>query len=265
MGKIIEKFEELKKNNKKGLIVFLTAGDPDLETTYKLVKEIEKNGADIIELGIPFSDPIADGPIIQSSSQRALKQNINIPKILKLVKKLKKEIKIPIVLMSYYNPIFNYGVEKFINDCKNSKVGGLIISDLLPEEADEIKNLAKKNEIDLIFLLSPTTEEKRMRMISKSSTSFIYCISRTGVTGLQKELPRELKNFIKKVRKITKKPIGIGFGISNKEQAKEVAKISDAVIVGSAVVKLIEENLVKPELLVKKVGNLIKELKTAIS
>lgn len=260
MGGVVEKFKELRKKNKKGLIIFLTAGDPDLKTTFELVKEIEKNGADIVELGIPFSDPIADGPIIQASSQRALKNNVNIKKILEMTKELTREINIPVILMSYYNPVFKYGIEKFLKDCRISKVAGLIISDLLPEESQEIRELSKKNDIDLIFLISPTTSERRIKTISRFSKGFIYCVSRTGTTGIQKKLSEDLEEFIKKVRKITKKPLAVGFGISESSHVKEVAKISDAVIVGSAVVKLIEENLKSPYL-IKKVGEFVKRLK----
>jgi tryptophan synthase alpha chain len=263
MSKIKQKFYNVKTKNKKLLIPFITCGDPDIDTTSSLVIEMEKNGADIIELGIPYSDPLADGIIIQRANTRALSKNINIKNAFELIKSLREKTNIPIILMTYYNPVYNYGIKNFARDAKDNGCDGVIISDLPPEESEELRKYTKKFGVDLIFLLAPTSTEERIKLIDKLSSSFIYCISRYGTTGLRNDLYLGLEDFIKNVRKHTKKPLGVGFGISNQEQAKKVSKFCDAIIIGSAIVKIIEENLENKNL-VKSVGRFIKNIKEVI-
>lgn len=261
MNRILQKFQELKHKNEKGLIIFLTAGDPDLSTTYKLILECEHSGADIIELGVPFSDPIADGPIIQASSQRALKKGVNLDNIFSTVEKIRKRSQIPLIIMTYYNPLYKYGVKNFFQKAKKVGLDGVIITDILPNDEKEVKEENQKNNISLIYLVAPTTTDERIKCIDKLTTSFIYCISRTGVTGEQKELDNALHNFMKRVRKISDKPLAVGFGISSAEQAKKASKIADAVIVGSAIVKFLGEKNSQMEMEIK---NLVGEIKNSL-
>jgi len=263
MNRIDKKFKELKKENKTASVVYVTAGDPFLAVTKKIVFKLEDSGADIIELGVPFSDPLADGPTIQAASARALKNKTSLKGIISLVRELRKKTDIPLVFMMYYNSIFRFGVEKFVRAAKSSGVDGVIVPDLPPEEAGDLINISKKSGFATIFLLAPTSTKKRMQLISKHSTGFIYYVSSTGVTGVRKKLPVEIKGHIGQIKKITNKPVCIGFGISSPKQAKAMAELSDGVIVGSAVVKIIEKNLNKKDL-VEKVGRFVKGLSNAV-
>lgn len=264
MNKIDKKFLELKKENKKAFIAFITAGIPSLKMTGDIVLTLEKSGADIIELGIPFSDPLADGPTIQEASLQALKKNINLKKILNFVKDLRKKTDIPIIFMTYFNPILKLGIERFINDCKISKVDGLIIPDLPYEEACELIKLSKKKEISTIFLVAPTSTNDRIKNITRFSTGFIYYVSLTGVTGTREKLPSEITTKIKLVKSMTKKPVAVGFGVSKPEQAKTLAKIADGIIVGSAIVKIILKNISNKEELLNKLEVYSKTMANAI-
>ena len=264
MNRINEKFKQLKRLKKKAFIPFITAGDPTLKITKELVRDFEKAGADIIELGIPFSDPLADGPTIQAASQRALKRDVSLLKILNMVKTLRKEgISVPIALMTYYNPIFHYGERSFILAAKESGVDGLIIPDLPPEEARVLISLTKKAEISTIFFISPTTTKLRRAMIAQKSTGFIYYVSLTGVTGTRQTLSNQFIQDIKQIKKETDTPICVGFGISTASQVKSVTKIADGVIVGSAIVKEIEKKMGDKDL-VKHVTRFVKSLIKAI-
>ncbi len=263
MSRISKKFKELRANNRKGLIVFITAGVPDLQTTGALILELEKSGADIIELGIPFSDPMADGPVIQRSSQRALEAGITITKILKLVKGIRRKTEIPLVLMGYYNPILNYGEKKFIRDSVNAGVDGLIVPDLPPEEGENVIREGMAKGLDIIFLLAPTSTEERIKLIVQVSQGFIYYVSLTGVTGMREQKMDSIKPMIKKIRRLTDQPIAVGFGISSPQQAGEVAGLADGVIVGSAVVNIIERYPDKSECL-NRVGHFVRSLKKGI-
>lgn len=236
------KFKELRRKGQKALISYITAGDPSLELTYELVLELEKRGADIVELGVPFSDPLADGPVIQSASERALKNGTSLSKVLDLVHLLRKTTQIPIALLSYYNPIYKYGVAKFVKDASSVGVDGVIIPDLPPEEAKILIHEARIKNLATIFLLAPTSTPERIRLISRASTGFIYCVSLTGITGMREKLETELVRFIRQVRLITSKPIGVGFGISTKEHVHQITTIADAAIVGSAIVDLIAKH-----------------------
>lgn len=224
----------------KAFIAFLTCGDPDLETTAAAVREAEKNGADLIELGIPFSDPTAEGPVIQGANIRALSGGVTTDKIFEFVKELRCDVKIPLVFMTYANVVFSYGAEKFISACSEIGIDGLILPDIPYEEKDEFLPLCRKYSVDLISLIAPTSKE-RIAMIAKEAEGFIYLVSSLGVTGERKEITTDLESIVKVIRENTSVPCAIGFGISTPEQAKKMADISDGAIVGSAIVKLLEQ------------------------
>ena len=230
-------FRKLKREGKKAFIPYIMAGDPDLERTKDIVHLFEECGADIVELGVPFSDPLADGPTIQQASERALKNGVTLRKVVELVKRLSHEIRIPIVLMTYYNPVFKYGIELFISDAREAGIDGVIIPDLPPDEAAEFIILSKNSHLNTIFLLAPTSTEDRIKKVVKASTGFIYYVSITGITGSDLLLDGSMQVLISNIRKYTDKPIAVGFGVSTPEEASAVAKISDGVIVGSAIVK----------------------------
>jgi len=249
MNRIEKKFRQLKRNNQKALIVFITGGYPNLRVTKKLILALDKIGVDILEIGIPFSDPLADGPIIQESSQKALKNKVNLIQILHLIKEARKHSSIPITLMTYYNPIFCFGEERFLRVATSAGVDGVIVPDLPPEEGRPLIKLANKYNLDVICFISPTTPLSRIKYIARIAKGFIYYVSLTGVTGPRSTLPKELKAQVRMIKKITPKPICVGFGISGAEQAREIYKIADGVIVGSAVIKKIKQNLTKSDLL----------------
>jgi tryptophan synthase alpha chain len=264
MNRIDAKFKELKAAKKKAFIAFITAGFPDLATTEKLIFALEEAGADIIELGIPFSDPVADGALIQEASQWALERNqINLAKVLKLVKDVRKKSGIPICFMSYYNPIFAFGEEKFLRQAKACGVDGVIIPDLPPEEGKILARISKSAGVNVINFIAPTTRPERIKMISRLARGFIYYVSLTGTTGTRSSLPADLAVHIRKVKALCDKPVCVGFGVSNPAQVKLVAKVADGVIVGSAIVRKIKENIGRPDLL-KKVSRFVKSLKGKI-
>ncbi|CAG1065410.1 tryptophan synthase alpha chain [uncultured bacterium] len=255
-------FERLKGQKKKGFIAFVTAGDPDIVTSKKIIKELERSGADMIELGIPFSDPMADGPTIQASYERAVKGGVHLTDVLKLVSEVRKESQVPLVLFGYYNPIFNYGLKKFAKDAAAAGADGVLIVDLPPEESDELKSELDKNGVDLIFLLTPTSDEKRMRLVASKASGFIYFVSVTGVTGARASVSADVHKYVKRVRKYTDLPLGVGFGISTPQQAKEVCKSADAAVVGSAIVNVIARN--KGPRLIKELGSFVSGIKRGI-
>ncbi|MDD5094037.1 MAG: tryptophan synthase subunit alpha [Dehalococcoidia bacterium] len=231
-----------KDKNRKALIPYVTVGYPNVEATLKIVSALAECGADIIELGIPFSDPLADGPTIQQSSFEALQQGVTPEICLEVARKLRESVDIPLVFMGYYNPVFHYGLERFCGECAKVGIDGLIIPDLPPEEASELEGLARKQGIDLIYLLAPTSDDQRIDLVAKRSGGFIYLVSITGVTGARSDLPVELENFVNKVRQKARQPLCVGFGISTPEQAKRVAEVADGIIVGSRVIQLIKED-----------------------
>ncbi|MGA7828148.1 MAG: tryptophan synthase subunit alpha [Geobacteraceae bacterium] len=243
MSRLAETFRNLSKKNEKALVTFITAGDPDLDTTQEIIRELEIAGADIIELGVPFSDPMADGPTIQLSSERALNAGATLPKILELVRSVRKTSEIPLVLMGYYNPVFFYGTERFVADAVEAGVDGVILVDLPPEEADAegFSALARKAGLDCIFLLAPTSDEGRISKVVKRGRGFLYYVSVTGVTGARKDISVTLAEELEKIRNATTIPLVVGFGISDPTQAATVAGLGDGVVVGSALVKLFEE------------------------
>jgi tryptophan synthase alpha chain len=254
----------LREKRKKGLIIYITAGDPDLETTEKLVYTIAEAGADIIELGIPFSDPLADGVTIQQASQRALEKNTNIPKILATVKKIRKKIFIPLALMTYYNPVYCYGLERFTRDSQKAGVDGFIVPDLPLEEGEELRNIINKSGLALIFFLAPNSTLERIKVVAQKAQGFIYCISVTGVTGIRENFTPQILEMIEKIRFYTDIPLAIGFGISSPEQAQKIVKYADAIIVGSAIVKLIENSQKDLSVRLEQVESFVKSLKKAI-
>lgn len=262
MRRIEQTFKRLKRKGQAALIPFIVAGDPDLETTEALVIRMFESGADIIELGVPYSDPLADGPTIQAASQRALQKGVNLEDIFGLAKKL-KEITPPLVLLSYFNPIFRYGVKAFAEECQRSGIDGVIVPDLPPEEAQPWIEEARKLGVDTIFLVAPTSPPGRIRLVSKVSRGFIYYVSLTGVTGARGKLPEELKSAVRRIKEESKKPVAVGFGISTPEQVKEVSRFADGVIVGSAVVKIVEEEAGNDGL-VHRVGVFVSSLAAAI-
>ena len=259
MNRITQKFKDLKKVGKKALIPFITAGDPSLKVTEELVLAFERSGADVIELGVPFSDPLADGPTIQASSQRALDKGVTCAKILQSVKNLRRKTEIPIALMMYYNPIFHHGEKRFVKQVKQAGVDGLIIPDLPPEEAGSLRKICKKEDVSLVFFLSPTTTAARMKKIAKAATGFIYYVSLTGVTGARKQMSQDYIKHIRAAKRVTKTPICVGFGISTPAHVKKVSKHSDGVIVGSAIINEIQKNKGKKNL-VSNVARFVKRL-----
>jgi tryptophan synthase alpha chain len=259
MNRIDKKFIQLKKQDKKAFIAFITAGYPDLSTTARLVIELEKRGVDIIELGVPFSDPLADGPMIQEASRYSLSQGTNLVKILDLVKQLRRKTSLPICLMTYYNPVFCFGEKSFVDKAQACGVDGVIIPDLPYEEARELTHYANQKGLANICFISPTSSGARIKAILKVARGFVYYVSLTGVTGSRKSLDTDLKTKLAVVKKLTPKPVCVGFGISCSRQIKEVRKIADGVIIGSAIVAKIKENIGHRNL-VQRVGSFVGRL-----
>ena len=255
MTEIAKAFE-----NKKAFIPFITCGDPDLETTAKIVREAVANGADLIELGIPFSDPTAEGPVIQGANIRALKGGVTTDKVFDLVRELRKDVAIPMVFMTYANVVFSYGGDKFISTCKEIGINGLVLPDLPYEEKEEFLPLCRKYGVDLISLIAPTSEN-RIAMIAKEADGFIYLVSSLGVTGTRSEINTDLKSIVYVIRQNTSVPCAIGFGISTPAQAKKMADIADGAIVGSAIIKIIEQYGKDAP---RYVGEYVKSMKDAI-
>lgn len=260
MNPIDKKFKELKRQKKKAFIVFITAGDPNLSATRKLILRLQDAGVDLIEIGIPFSDPLADGPTIQASSMRALRGKVTLRSIIRMVSSIKKEIRVPLVFMTYYNPVFSYGPARFVKDCKGSGISGVIVPDMPYEESGELLKISRRHKFCLIFIAAPTSTKNRLLKISTLSQGFIYFVSLTGVTGARRELPKDLIANVKRFKSLTGKPVCVGFGVSTPEQARMVAGIADGVIVGSAVIKLIEKrDFKKVYTFVKRLGRAIHE------
>ncbi|MFC1991442.1 tryptophan synthase subunit alpha [Chloroflexota bacterium] len=224
------------------LIPYVTVGYPSIEATLKVVPLLAGSGCDIVELGIPFSDPLADGVTIQKSSFEALQKGVTPEICLEVAGELRRKVDIPLVFMTYFNPVFSYGIEEFCNACNKSGVEGLIIPDLPPEEGSDLEEITRKQEIDLIYLLAPTSTEERLRLAAERSRGFVYLVSVTGITGARDRLPAGLEAFVAQVRTITDRPLCVGFGIATPEQASRVARIADGVIVGSRIIQLMEED-----------------------
>ena len=237
MNRIDQLFNSLRHQNKKGLIGYLTAGDPDMDSSLKNFIIAAKAGVDILEVGVPFSDPTADGPVIQAASQRALSKGCNVYRVMRLVEQFRKNSNAPVILFGYANPFYRYGFERLCKDAVKAGVDGLLVVDMPYEESEGFRKLAGKHGLDWIILIAPTTDEKRARFLLKEATGFVYYITVTGVTGTRKLVPSDVIPHIKQLRKITTLPIAAGFGISNGQQAAQIAKTTDAVVVGSSLIK----------------------------
>lgn len=248
------------KKGYKALITYLTVGYPNVETTLEMVPLIASSGCDLVELGIPFSDPLADGTTIQRASYHALKQGITPELCLDIAHKLRAKIDIPLAFMTYFNPVHKYGLDAFCRDCARAGISGLIVPDLPPEEATELEETSESHGLDLIYLLAPTSTDERIDMVAARARGFIYLVSLTGVTGARNSLPQELEDFVLRVRRRARQPLCVGFGISTPDEARRVAKVADGVIVGSRLIQLLEENDPAP-----KVRSFVKSLRDALS
>lgn len=243
MSRIKEKFARLRESGRKGFIPFVSAGDPDLAASREIVLELAKTGADIIELGVPFSDPMADGPTIQASSQRAVENGVTLADVLQMASEARERTDVPIVLFSYLNPLFRYGMNRLAADAAAAGVDGVLVTDAIDEEAGEIAALLNERGIDLISLVAPTTSDDRLARIAKNSSGFIYAVSRAGVTGARDEMSGTAEALVKRVRDHTELPVAVGFGISTREQVEDVWRYADAAVVGSAIVAEIERSI----------------------
>jgi tryptophan synthase alpha chain len=260
VSRIAAVFGKLRSQHRSALIPFVVAGDPDLETSLKIVQALSSEGADLIELGVPFSDPIADGPVNQRAAQRALAAGVSLADILGLVRKARADVHQPIVLLSYYNPILQYGLTRFCGEAASAGVDGVIIPDLPPDESEELMAAARSSGLDVIFLLAPTSTSGRIDVVTERASGFIYCVSLTGVTGVRDRLPDDIRNLVHRIKARTQLPVCVGFGISTPEQAREVAEIADGVIVGSAIVALLES----PSDRVGRLSRFVQDLRQAL-
>ena len=262
MNRIKKKFQQLKELGETALVGFVTAGDPDLDKSLDIVKSMCEAGLDILELGIPFSDPTADGPVIQRSSKRALAAGTTLPKVLKMTENVRNTSDIPIILFSYYNPIYAYGVEKFYNDAVKAGADGVLIVDLPPEESDELTKFFKNDDFSLIRLIAPTTPPERMKKIAKSATGFLYLVSKTGVTGSDGLNTSSIENISNELCSLSEIPVCIGFGISTNDDVANISKYSEGVVIGSAFERTIETNINNANL-VSIITKQVKEYKNA--
>lgn len=259
MGRIEHAFSRLKREGKPGFIPFITAGDPDLDTTFELLLELANSGAGIIELGVPFSDPMADGPVIQRASERALKHGFGLPEIFATTAKARRTIDTPLVLFSYFNPLLQYGIDKLARDASRAGIDGILVTDLSPEEAGEFAAALKLHDLDMVFLVAPTSTDARLRMIAAHASGFVYAVARTGVTGARQNLSDEAELLVARVRRFSSLPVAVGFGISRAEQVEKTLAFADAAVVGSAIVAQIEK-LAASSNLVQETGAFVRSL-----
>jgi tryptophan synthase alpha chain len=263
MNRIDKKFSELRRKRKKAFIAFITAGYPDLRTTARLVVELERAGADCVELGVPFSDPMADGPVIQEASHEALKEGVTLRSIMRMVAGIREKVSIPVCLMTYYNPVFRYGTRPFIRDARQAGIDAVLIPDLPPEEDHALVTDGTRNKVYCIPFLAPTSSAERITKIGRSARGFIYYVSLTGVTGARSGVGSDIAAKVRVIRRHTAAPVCVGFGISTPQQVREIAAVADGVIVGSALVKKITEYKGKPSL-VRAVGDTVRRLRTGL-
>jgi tryptophan synthase alpha chain len=259
MSRIRETFVHLKRSRRGGFIPFIMAGDPDLVTTELLLVELAAAGADIIELGVPFSDPVADGEVIQRASERALQKGVTVSDALRCISNAKQHVDVPIVLFSYLNPILKFGEDRLLNEAKQAGVNAVLVTDLILEEADGWFETFRDDGMDLILLVAPTTSDERLARIAQQASGFIYAVSRAGVTGARNEMPCDAEPLVRRLRALTELPIAVGFGISMAEQVREVWRFADAAVIGSAIVNQIEKLSDSPDL-VNRVGGLARSL-----
>jgi tryptophan synthase alpha chain len=259
MSRISEVFAKLKSKRRGGFIPFITAGDPDLSVTEKLLCELAEAEADIIEVGVPFSDPMADGPVIQRASERALKRGTNVKSVLDCIAEVKRQIDVPIVLFSYYNPLLQFGPEALAAAAQRAGVDAILVTDFIPEEAGTWTTILAANNLDSVFLVAPTTSVDRLKLIAQRARGFVYAVSRTGVTGAREDINESAESLVRRIRAVTSLPVAVGFGISTSSQVREVWRYADAAIVGSAIVSEIER-LTGDHDLVRKVGRFARSL-----
>ncbi len=263
MGRIEDAFKTLKQQGKKGFIPFITAGDPDLATTEELLVVLANSGATLIELGVPFSDPMADGPVIQRASERALKNDFGLHEILDTVARTRKQIDTPIILFSYYNPLLQFGVTRIAKAAKDAGLDGVLVTDLTPEESGEFEAELRANGLDMIFLIAPTSTDARLKLVAQHASGFIYAVSRAGVTGAQSTVSAEAEKLVNRMREFSELPIAVGFGISNAEQVRDINRYADAVVVGSAIVAEMERRTGDPDL-VKEISRFLAGLQDLV-
>jgi tryptophan synthase alpha chain len=259
MGRIEAKFAELKRGGRRALIPFITAGDPDLRTTELLLVELARAGADLIEVGVPFSDPVADGPVIQRASERALRNGVALPALLGCLAASRRRIEIPMVLFSYFNPLLQFGLERLASEARTAGVDGILVTDLVPEEASDWEKILQANAIDPIFLVAPTTSDARLKRITARARGFIYAISRTGVTGARQEMAGASEALVRRVRECTDLPVAVGFGVTTAQHVRDVWRYADAAVVGSAIVQEIER-CGGADQVVRRVGEFVRGL-----
>jgi len=241
MNRITNKFNELREKERIALITYITAGDPSLESTEEIVIKLEESGADIIELGVPFSDPMADGPTIQLASERALESGTTLKGVLDTIERIRRVSQVPIILFGYFNPFFHYGLKEFSEDAAEAGADGVLVVDLPPEEAAEFKVHTDKAGLDLVFLLAPTSTTERVELVASHASGFVYLVSVTGVTGVRPDMNYSLDSLADQIKATSGLPVGVGFGVSSAEQVEKIAEYADAVIVGSAIVRIIEQ------------------------
>ena len=253
VSRIGDAFKKLEGAGRRGFIPFITAGDPDLQTTRALIVELARAGATLIELGVPFSDPVADGPVIQRASERALARGVGLAEVLSTLSDARRETDVPVILFSYFNPLLQFGVERLAEEAARAGVDGILATDLVPEESADFNAALARRGLDQIFLVAPTTSDARLRRVASAARGFVYAVSRAGVTGARTDLSAEAARLVGRVRGVTKLPVAVGFGISTPEQVAEVWRYADAAVVGSALVAEIERNAGRPDL-VARVG-----------
>lgn len=259
MGRIADVFDELKQQQKKGLIPFITAGDPELAITEQLLVCLSRAGATLIELGVPFSDPMADGPVIQRASERALKRSFGLQDILDTAARAREQVDTPIILFSYFNPLLQFGLQRLAQSVKAAGLDGILVTDLTPEESGAIEAELRAHDLDMIFLVAPTSTDERLRLVAEHASGFIYAVSRAGVTGTRDTVSAEAEKLVNRVRQFSSLPVTVGFGISTAAQVADVHRYADAVVVGSAIVAEMERLEGAPEL-VERMGNFLKTL-----
>ncbi len=262
MSRIRHTFAELNRSGRGGFIPFITAGDPDLAASEFLLVELAAAGADIIELGVPFSDPVADGEVIQRASERALRNGVTLRDALTCVARAKQDVEVPLVLFSYFNPLLQFGLDRLANEAKQAGVDAVLVTDLIPEEAQSWTETLRQHQLDPIFLVAPTTSDERLARIAHQARGFIYVVSRAGVTGAREEMTRDAEALVQRVRTVSDLPVAVGFGVSTPNQVREVWRFADAAVVGSALVREIEKSANSPNL-VKRIGQFARSLLVA--
>lgn len=259
MGRIEQAFTNLKQQSRKGFIPYITAGDPDLATTEKILIELAHTGATVIELGVPFSDPMADGPIIQRASERALKNSFGLQDLLDMTARVRRQIETPVILFSYFNPLLQFGLQKLARAAADAGLDGVLVTDLIPEESGEFEAELRACNLDMIFLVAPTSTGERLKLVAGRASGFVYAVSRAGVTGTRETVSAEAEKLVTRMREFTSLPIAVGFGISTVEQVRDVQRYADAVVVGSAIVAEMERLAGAPDI-AQKIGEFTRTL-----